>query len=134
MAYFAALDTNKIVTDVLAVNNADIDNLPFPQSEPVGIAYLNSFLPPATYAQTSYNKNFRANFAGIGYSFLPDWGSYGGFCPPQPFPSWLLNVSILQWEPPVPYPADMDVIPYQWDEATQSWVPLVKTIQPTVIG
>lgn len=134
MAHFASLDQNNVVIDVLVVNNSDVDNLPFPDSEAVGIAYLNSFLPPATYAQTSYNGNFRAHFAGMGYTFYPEWGTNGGFCPAKPYPSWLLDTVNLIWNPPVPYPADMDVIAYQWDEATLSWVPGIKTIQPTIIG
>jgi S-adenosylhomocysteine hydrolase len=49
MAHFARLDENNIVLEVIVVNNDDIQNLPFPESESVGIAYLNSFLPEANW-------------------------------------------------------------------------------------
>lgn len=107
---------------MLVVDNNDIQNLAFPESELVGVAYLNSFLPPAEYRQTSYNRNFRAHYAGIGDTFIPTWGEYGGFCPPPPYASWVLNQSTLVWEPPVPYPVGAPDVLYKWDEDTVSWV------------
>ena len=41
MAHFAQL-TNNIVQQVIVVSNDDVDNLPFPTSEPVGQAYIAS--------------------------------------------------------------------------------------------
>jgi hypothetical protein len=135
MAHFAQLDENNVVVNVLVVNNEDIQNLPFPESEPVGIAYLNSFLPPARYVQTSYNATFREQYAGIGYTFLPDWGSVGAFCPPAPYPSWTFDKTTLRWQPPVSHPNDG--LLYFWDEANMSWVQMsvvFQTTEPTVIG
>lgn len=37
------------------------------------------------------------------------------------FPSWVFNESTCDFDPPVPYPADIDEY-YEWDEATLSWV------------
>lgn len=72
MAYFAQMDSNDIVLQVLAVSNQTIDNLPFPQSEPVGIEFLQSLFGTDTvWLQTSYNANFRGVYAGIGYSYDP---------------------------------------------------------------
>ena len=134
MAHFAELDSNNRVINVLVVNNSDIGNLSFPESEQVGINYLNSFLPVANYKQTSYNGNFRGNYAGIGYTFLPEWGTHGGFRPESPYPSWILNNTNLQWEAPVPLPSDSDTVPYLWDEETVSWIRMVNAIKPGVIG
>lgn len=134
MAHFAQIDENNIVINVLVVNNSDIGDVEFPESETAGIAYLNSLLPSANYKQTSYNKKFRCNYAGPGYTFLPEWGANGGFRPPSPYPSWILNNNNLQWEPPVPIPSDADTIPYRWDEETVSWICMVNTIKPVVIG
>ena len=118
MAHFAQLDTASIVTQVIVVNNATIDNLPFPESEPVGISFCQSLFGPDTiWAQTSYNASFRYNYAGIGYTFDV---TEQAFIPPKPYPSWLLNTTIYQWEAPVPYPDDGKM--YYWDEATLSWV------------
>jgi hypothetical protein len=80
MAHFAQLDASGTVIEVLVVDNAAIDNLPFPESEPVGIAYLNSFLLPAIWKQTSYNSNFRTRYAGIGYTYMEQ---YDAFVPPK---------------------------------------------------
>lgn len=121
MAHFAQLDEHNIVLQVIVVSNDTIDNLPFPESEPIGVAFCQSLLGPDTrWAQTSYNANFRYNYAGIGYTFDPTPTPNGAFIPPKPYPSWLLNTNTFQWEPPVPYPNDGKM--YYWDEATQSWV------------
>jgi hypothetical protein len=117
MAHFAKLNENNVVIAVEVVNNQTINNLPFPESEPVGIAFLQSLFGPSNWKQTSYNNNFRCRYAGIGYTYLTERDA---FIPPQPFPSWTLNQSTLLWDPPVPYPNDAKS--YIWDDATQSWV------------
>ena len=118
MANFAQLNENYIVTEVIVVNNETIDNLPFPESEPVGVAFCQSLYGSTTvWKQTSYNANFRKNYAGIGYTYDP---VLDAFIAPQPYPSWLLNTTTCQWQAPVPYPDDGKT--YIWDEATLSWV------------
>jgi hypothetical protein len=118
MAHFAQLNENNLITQVIVVNNATVDNLPFPESEPVGVAFCQSLYGADTiWKQTSYNGNFRANYAGIGYTYNL---TLDAFVPPQPYPSWLLNTTTVQWEAPVPYPTDGEM--YVWDEATLSWV------------
>lgn len=121
MAHFAELDQDNIVLQVIVVGNDSINNLPFPESEPVGIAFCQSLLGPDTrWAQTSYNANFRYNYAGIGYTFDPTPSPNGAFIPPKPYPSWLLDTNTFRWQSPVPYPTDGGI--YEWDEETQSWV------------
>lgn len=123
MAHFAELDQDNIVLQVIVVSNETIGDLPFPESEPVGVAFCQSLFGSETnWAQTSYNASFRYNYAGIGYTFDPTPSPNGAFIPPKPYPSWLLNTNTFQWEPPVPYPTDGGI--YEWDEATQSWVPI----------
>lgn len=119
MAHFAQLDQNSIVLQVDVVNNAALNDLPFPDSEPVGVALLVSLYGPSTWKQTSYNGNFRKNYAGIGYTYD---AQRDAFIAPKPYPSWVLNETTCQWEPPVPYPNDGKE--YAWDEQTQSWVPV----------
>lgn len=117
MAHFAKLDNNNVVLDVNVVNNTTIDDLPFPESEPIGIQFLTEWSGGYTnWKQTSYNGNFRYNYAVIGGYYDP---SLDAFISPQPFPSWILN-NQYQWIPPVPYPNDGKA--YEWDEATESWV------------
>jgi len=62
MAHFAQMFGNE-VQSVIVVSNDDCDNLPFPESEPVGQAYIASLGIEGTYLQTSYNGSFRGIYA-----------------------------------------------------------------------
>jgi len=118
MAHFAKLDDQGIVLDVIVVNNETVGNLPFPESEPVGVAFLTEWSGGYTnWKQTSYNASFRKNYAGIGYTYD---SVLDAFIAPKPYPSWLLNTETCQWEAPIPYPTDGKY--YYWNEDTQSWV------------
>jgi len=121
MAHFAQLDGNSIVLQVIVVSNDDVQNLPFPDSESLGVAFCQSLFGSNTnWAQTSYNANFRYNYAGLGFFFDSNVSPNGAFIAPKPYPSWLLNTNTYQWQAPVPYPNDGNI--YIWDEETQSWV------------
>jgi hypothetical protein len=66
MAHFARLENNT-VCEVIVVNNDVLENKPFPESEPIGIAFCKSLFGENTeWLQTSYNKNFRGTYAGTG--------------------------------------------------------------------
>lgn len=118
MAHFANLDSNNIVTQVIVVGNSTIDDLPFPQSEPVGIEFCKSLYGADTnWAQTSYNASFRYNYASVGFTFDT---TVDAFIAPKPYPSWLLNTQTYKWESPIPYPTDGKI--YYWDETKQNWV------------
>jgi len=133
MASFAELDTNNVVLRVLKVRNEDINNLEMPDSEPVGITYLeeNGFtVPPGhSWKQTSAVGAFRKNYGMVGYSYYPDLDA---FVPPRPnlFPSWVLNTEKARWEAPVPMPSDANTgnppKRYIWDEPTVSWVEVIQ--------
>lgn len=119
MAHFAKLDENNVVLEVNVVNNDDIQNLPFPESEPVGIQFLTNWSGGYTnWKQTSYNGNFRKNYAGIGYTYRSD---IDAFVSPQPFPSWTMNNETAKWQPPVPYPTQITMYGYMWNEEKQQW-------------
>jgi|TARA_B110000211_G_C13921988_1_gene483197 hypothetical protein len=102
MAHFAKLDSSNIVTDVI-VSEKDFIN-----SGVVGDEFL--------WIQTSYNNNFRKQFAGIGdtYDIVKN-----KFIKPQPFTSWILDASD-DWQPPTAYPDDDKR--YEWNEDTTAWV------------
>jgi len=120
MAHFAQLDENNIVTQVIVVGNDDIKDSMGNENEGVGIAFCKSLLGSNTiWKQTSYNANFRKNYAGIGYIYDP---TLDAFYPPKPFNSWILNETSCRWEAPVAYPNDENL--YNWDEETTSWVPI----------
>lgn len=121
MAHFAELDNNNIVRTVIVVDNSALNDLPFPESEPVGVMFCQSLYGEDTiWRQTSYNANFRKNYAGIGYVYDV---ALDAFIPPSPYPSWILNTDTCVWEPPFPYPNDKK--DYYWDEATQNWVEII---------
>lgn len=69
MAHFARISDHFIVQYVTVVNNSDIDDLPYPESEPVGQAYLASLGLEGEWLQTSYNGNFRGRMASEGFTY-----------------------------------------------------------------
>jgi hypothetical protein len=118
MAHFAKLDDANVVTDVIVVSNETLNNLPFQESEPVGVAFLTEWSGGYTnWKQTSYSASFRKNFAGVEYTYD---AVLNAFIAPKPYPSWLLNTTTCQWQPPIPYPTDGKI--YYWNEETQQWV------------
>ena len=68
MAHFARVE-NGYVVEVIVVNNETIEDLPFPDSEPVGQAFIASIGLTGEWVETSYNNNFRSLYAGIGYAW-----------------------------------------------------------------
>lgn len=120
MAHFAKLDENNVVVDVSVVNNSDVGNLQFPDSEPVGVAFLTEWSGGYTnWKQTSYNANFRKHYACIGGTYSQELDA---FIAPQPFPSWVLNEQTCQWEAPIPMPEGV----YYWDEDSGSWIEITE--------
>lgn len=69
MAHFAKVENDGIITNVIVVSNADCGNLEFPESEPVGQAFIASLGLEGEWKQTSYNNNFRGTYAGIGHTY-----------------------------------------------------------------
>lgn len=107
MAHFAQIDENNIVQRVLVVDNS-LENR--------GADFLaNDLGLGGTWIQTSYNHNFRKQFAGIGYIYNKEADV---FIAPQPFASWLLDDN-YDWQPPIPKPIEGI---YIWDEESLSWV------------
>ena len=72
MAHFALVNDG-IVRNVVVVANGAIGDLPFPESEPVGRAFIATLPDLAaqagTWWQCSYNNNFRGVYPGMGYGF-----------------------------------------------------------------
>ena len=81
MANFAEIENN-LVQRVIVIANSDCGDLPFPESEPVGQAFIASLGIPGTWLQTSYNGNFRGIYAGIDYTYNAALGEYGEFVAP----------------------------------------------------
>lgn len=122
MAHFAKIDfQTNVVLEVHVVNNSDINDLPFPDSESIGIEFLEPWSTPGTYwKQTSYNGNFRKNYAYIDGTYDDQLDA---FIEQKPYPSWILSTSTFNWEAPISKPTDGKL--YVWDEPTLSWKELV---------
>jgi hypothetical protein len=108
MAHFAEIDENNIVLRVLVTDNND------PAGDE-GYQWLIANLG-GTWVQTSYNANFRKNYAGVGFTYDLELDA---FISPKPYPSWQLVEETCQWEAPVPYPTDG--FTYSWNEAEIAW-------------
>lgn len=115
MAHFAELGEDNIVLRVIVVNNEEL-MVDGEESEAKGAQFCRDLLG-GVWKQTSYNGNFRKNYAGTGYTY--DSGR-DAFIPPKPFNSWVLNEETCLWEAPVPRPSG-DAM-YVWDEGTTSWI------------
>ena len=116
MAYFAKLENN-IVTQVISVSNevCGEPTLDFPDTEAAGRAFIaNTLKFDGLWKQTSFNSNFRKQYAGIDYTYdaVKDQ-----FVAPQPYASWALD-SNNDWQAPTAKPEG----DYMWDEETLAWV------------
>lgn len=70
MAHFAEIVGN-VVQNVIVVSNDDCGGGEFPESEPIGQAFIAEIGLPGLWLQTSYNNNFRKCYAGNGYTYDP---------------------------------------------------------------
>ena len=101
MSHFAEIDKDGIVQRVIVAEQDFIN------SGAVGDSF--------NWVQTSYNDNFRKQFAGIGFTY---YKAKDKFIAPQPYPSWSLD-SKDDWQPPTAMPDDGKR--YAWDEDSKTW-------------
>jgi len=101
MSHFAEIDKDGVVQRVIVAEQDFIN------SGAVGDSF--------NWVQTSYNGNFRKQFAGMGYTYDK---SKDIFIEPQPFPSWSLD-SNNDWKAPKDYPDDEKL--YIWKEDKKDW-------------
>ena len=116
MAYFAQIDGDGYVLQVISISNTDAPDPAPEHSEPLGQAFIASLGLDGEWRQTSYNGNFRKQYCGPGFRYDADADV---FIAPQPYPSWTLDAN-HDWQPPTPMPTEGG--PWTWDEDTLSWV------------
>ena len=68
MAHFAKIENN-IVREIIVVGDSDCNGGNFPESEPIGQAFIASIGLDGQWKQTSYNNNFRGTYAVIGFTY-----------------------------------------------------------------
>ena len=106
MAHFAKLDANNVVEQVIVVSNDDTADSSGVETESIGVAFCQKLMGASTtWKQTSYNGNFRGNYAGIGYTYISNVATLGVgstdiFINQQPYDSWAVGVGTAQWYPP----------------------------------
>ena len=110
MAHYAFLDKNNIVTDIIV----GIDESELIEGLDTETWYGN--FKGQVCKRTSYNGNYRKNYAGVGYTYDAERDA---FIAPKPFDSWVLNEETCQWEAPIIYPNDGER--YVWNETVLNW-------------
>jgi hypothetical protein len=111
MAHYAFLDENNIVTEVIPGRNEDevVDGISDWEA-----AYGE--IRGQVCKRTSYNGNYRKNYAGVGHYFDAERDA---FIAPKPYESWILNEETCRWEAPTPRPTEGG--PWMWVEADLNW-------------
>jgi len=115
MAHFAKLGVGNIVEQVIVVSNDIVT------TEQAGSDFINKLYNTRdVWKQTSYNNNFRKNFAGIGYYYDTQRDA---FIPPKPFNSWILDENTCNWKTPVAIPTEEleQNQYYSWNESIVNW-------------
>lgn len=128
MAHFAKINDQNVVESVIVVDNSVCLNIHGSETEALGAEFCtNTF--GGTWIQTSYNSNFRKNFAGVGFTYDSDRDA---FIPPKPFSAWVLNETTCLWEAPVAQPEpDLDTRTfYHWDSDQTQWTAQVIPAAP----
>jgi len=107
MAHWAEIDGNNTVIRVIVTSNDSVDE---------GYSWIVENLG-GNWVQTSYNANFRKNYAGAGYTYNSELDA---FIPPKPYPSWVLNENTCVWEAPI---KSEDIHKFfTWDEENKKWI------------
>jgi hypothetical protein len=70
MNYFVEI-RNFIVIQSMVLSSLDCGDLPFPESEAIGQAFIASLGITGEWIQTSNSGKFRGGYAGIGYGYDP---------------------------------------------------------------
>ena len=105
MAHFAELDEDKKVIRVCVVDNAHVPS----DKHADGETWCANFWG-GTWKQTSYNSNFRKQFAGIDFTYD---ATKDKFISPKPAASWALDGND-DWQAPITKPDDGKI--YVWNE------------------
>ena len=106
MAHFAQLDATGVVKQVIVVADSDTGGGTL-DTESVGISFCQNHVGDnsSVWKQTSYNRNFRGNYAGIGFTYMTNVATLGVgstdiFIQTQPHASWSIGVGTAAWYPP----------------------------------
>lgn len=117
MAHFAELDENNVVLRVVVVNNSECEDENGQEQEQIGALFCHNLFG-GRWVQTSYNRSFRKNFAGIGSLYDKTRDAFIPF-KAEAMSDWVLDEATCDWVPPFPAPSDGKQ--YHWDFTTHNW-------------
>lgn len=100
MAYFAQLDENNIVLQVIVAESQE----------------LCEHLFNGVWKETFETIDNKPPMASIGYKWDEE---LKGFIAPKPFSKWILNKETLTWEAPIPQPVTDNVV--FWNDELNDW-------------
>jgi hypothetical protein len=110
MAHYAFLNENNTVTEVIVgIDETELIEGKDPET------WYGEFRGQVC-KRTSYNGNYRKNYASIGFSYDNDRDA---FIAPKPFSKWVLDEETCQWSAPRPYPTDG--FTYVWNDNRGEW-------------
>ena len=124
MAHFAELNNSNIVLQVIVISNEDVNDHGGDLSVEAE-NFVATLVPHQNggnqWKQTSYNHNFRKQYASIGATYD---ATKDKFITPRPYASWSLDDND-DWQAPVPFPTvteinSLDVF-IKWDEPNLRW-------------
>jgi hypothetical protein len=120
MSYFAQLDENDNVLNIVVLEKSDAE------SGQHGDPRLLIETDPRTFFGIHFGENgepdngtpLRGNYAIIGgkYDRVHDV-----FYNTQPYPSWTISAPTWRWTPPVEKPQRSEMFVNVWNESTLSW-------------
>ena len=107
MAHFAELNSSNEVLRVIVISNEDVDSNGGDLHADAE-TFVKTIVPHSengtAWKQTSYNSNFRKQYAGIDMIYN---ASKNKFLVQQPYASWALDGSD-DWKAPITYPSVID--------------------------
>jgi hypothetical protein len=110
MAHYAFLDDNNIVSDVIT----GIDETELIEGLDTETWYGN--FRGQVCKRTSYNGNYRKNYASIGFTYDSERDA---FIAPKPFSKWVIDEETCKWKSPIDYPDDGQN--YLWNDNLGAW-------------
>jgi len=124
MAHYALLNSDNTVVQVITgvdenVIQIDLDGTQVGGSSEAWEQFYASrpWFEGLTCKRTSYNNNYRKNYAAIGGYYDENLDA---FIYPKPYNSWILNEDTCQWEAPLTRPLEDGRI-YIWNEDNLNW-------------
>jgi hypothetical protein len=121
MAYFAEINSESLVINIIVIDDIDVLNNGGHGSQTAD-NYVTNKIPLSIngvkWIETFKNSEKRGLYAGIGYSWNEQ---YNIFCEPKIFSSWILNTITGRYEAPVAKPIITDDRELSWNEDNKEW-------------